>query len=49
MNHIGELILDTEHVGSTAVPNLCTKPYIDIVIEGYSKLKETIDKLSELG
>ncbi len=49
--HLGELIIRVEHVGSTAVPGLCAKPCIDIdiVIEDYSKLPTIIEKLSELG
>ncbi|MEF8874131.1 MAG: GrpB family protein [Candidatus Thermoplasmatota archaeon] len=51
MDHLGDLVVDIEHVGSTAVPGLCAKPYIDIdiVIEDYSSFEETRDRLSELG
>lgn len=51
LENLGDLVVDIEHVGSTAVPGLCAKPYIDIdlVIEDYSRLDETIEKLSELG
>lgn len=49
--HLGNLIMDIEHVGSTSVPGLAAKPIIDldIVIRSWSLLPEIIDKLSELG
>jgi len=51
LEHLDNLILDVEHVGSTAVPGLCAKPCLDIdlVIEDYSELQEIIDRLSDLG
>lgn len=30
--HIGRLVLDIQHVGSTAVPGLDAKPIIDIAV-----------------
>ena len=30
--HIGHLVLDIQHVGSTAVPGLAAKPIIDIAV-----------------
>lgn len=49
--HLGILILDIVHVGSTSVPGLAAKPVIDldIVISSMSLLPEIINKLSELG
>ncbi|CAM2907483.1 GrpB family protein [Paenibacillus sediminis] len=50
-DHLGSLIIDIEHVGSTSVPGLAAKPIIDldIVIHSMTILPEIIDKLSELG
>ncbi|MEK0316260.1 GrpB family protein [Cohnella sp. 56] len=49
--HLGGLIIDIEHVGSTSVPGLAAKPIIDldIVVDSMTNLSEIIDKLSELG
>ncbi|GAB6931131.1 GrpB family protein [Paenibacillus sp. JCM 10914] len=49
--HLGDLPLSIEHVGSTAVPGLPAKPIIDmdIVIPSVNLLSQVIDKLSELG
>lgn len=48
---IGDLILDIEHVGSTAVQGLSAKPCIDldIVIKDYSVFAQLADRLAALG
>lgn len=50
-DHLGDIILKVEHVGSTSVEGLAAKPIIDldIVIESYDVLTEVIIKLQELG
>lgn len=48
---IGEYIIDIQHVGSTSIPNLDSKPIIDIVI-GIKKLNDgflCIEPLKKLG
>lgn len=49
--HLGELVVSIEHVGSTSIPGLAAKPIIDldVVIESFSQLSVIIDKLGELG
>ncbi len=49
--HLGDMILGVEHVGSTAVPGLCAKPCldVDVVIEDYSKFQAVKERLSEIG
>ncbi|MCK4261211.1 MAG: GrpB family protein [Halanaerobiales bacterium] len=49
--HLGDLALSIEHVGSTAVPGLSAKPIIDIdvVIESVEFLPEVVGFLSKLG
>jgi GrpB-like predicted nucleotidyltransferase (UPF0157 family) len=37
MDAIGDTVVEVEHVGSTAVPGLCAKPIIDIIV-GIRKL-----------
>ncbi len=51
LEHLDNLILDIEHVGSTAILGLCAKPCldIDIVIEDYSDFSKLTEKLSNLG
>ncbi len=51
LKHLDDLIVDVEHVGSTAIPGLCAKPCLDIdlVIEDYSDFQAVIDGLSDLG
>ena len=48
---LGDLILDVEHVGSTAVPGMSAKPCIDIdvVIEDYTVFDEVVKKLESIG
>lgn len=48
---LGDLAVEIEHVGSTAVPGLAAKPIIDIdvVIADRSKLPPVIERLSEIG
>jgi len=48
---LGDLLLEVEHVGSTAVPGLCAKPHLDIdlVIEDYTSFQEVEEALAELG
>ena len=50
-NALGNLAIAVEHVGSTSVEGLSAKPIIDldIVIEDYSVLNETVKLLSEIG
>lgn len=45
------IIIDIEHVGSTAIPNLATKPIIDmdVIIESRELLSEICIKLQKLG
>jgi GrpB-like predicted nucleotidyltransferase (UPF0157 family) len=53
LGQLGEkIILRIEHFGSTAIPKIKAKPYIDIIIEIESELlfNETIiEKMSEIG
>jgi len=51
ISHLNDLIVEVEHVGSTAVPELCAKPCIDIdvVIEDYSAFSKVTEALSDLG
>ena len=37
--HIGHLVLDIQHVGSTAVPGLDAKPIIDIAVAVNSSME----------
>lgn len=48
---LGDTALRIEHVGSTSVPGLSAKPIIDIdvVIEGYDKLSDAVEKLATIG
>lgn len=48
---LGDLIIAIEHVGSTAIENLCAKPIldIDIVIKDKSILPNIIEKLEAIG
>ena len=50
-SHLGKLIADIQHVGSTAVVGLAAKPIIDIdlIIDDRNKLNDVIDKLATLG
>jgi len=47
---IGDVVLDIQHVGSTAVPNLAAKPVIDIMIavENLQQIKDSVPKLEAL-
>ncbi|MNW52710.1 dephospho-CoA kinase/protein folding accessory domain-containing protein [compost metagenome] len=49
--HLGDLALSIEHVGSTSVPGLAAKPIIDldIVIDSMELLSQVIEKLNNLG
>ena len=51
IEHLGGLIMDIQHVGSTSVPGLAAKPVIDIdlIIEDHSALKPVTDILAKLG
>ncbi len=51
LESLGDLLIEVEHVGSTAVPGLCAKPHLDIdlVIENYSSFRDVIDVLGTLG
>ena len=48
---LGELALDIEHVGSTAVPGLSAKPIIDIdvVIRDYARFDAVVRALKAIG
>ena len=48
---LGQTILEIHHVGSTAVPGLCAKPVLDILVS-ISNLKtgvELVPQVAELG
>jgi GrpB-like predicted nucleotidyltransferase (UPF0157 family) len=49
--HLGALVTEVEHVGSTAVPGLIAKPIIDmdVVLASPSYLPEVIRRLGTLG
>lgn len=49
--HLGDLTLSIEHVGSTSVPGLAAKPIIDIdiVIDSMELLPQIVMKLNHLG
>ena len=49
--HLGPLVAEVEHVGSTAVPGLTAKPVIDmdVVLASPSDLPEVIRRLGALG
>lgn len=51
LQHLGNLILSVEHVGSTAVKGLAAKPIldIDVVIKDRDNLSLIEEKLAELG
>ena len=48
---IGDLIIGIEHVGSTSVEGMMSKPCIDIdiIINDYSIFKSVLEKLEEIG
>lgn len=48
---IGEMVVDIEHIGSTAVPGLSAKPIIDIMagLRGSSDAEACLPLLGELG
>jgi GrpB-like predicted nucleotidyltransferase (UPF0157 family) len=50
-SHLGNLIIEVQHVGSTSVEGLAAKPVIDIdlIIESNQILPEIIKKLGSLG
>ena len=50
-DHLGDLILRIEHVGSTAVPGLDAKPIIDIdvIISSEGMLQKVITRLEKMG
>ena len=51
MGVIGDMVVEVEHVGSTAVPGLCAKPIIDIMV-GIRKLidaENCIEPLESIG
>lgn len=51
VEHVGDDIVDIEHVGSTSIPGLKAKPVIDvdIVVSSTKKLQRVIGKLEKLG
>lgn len=48
---LGSQIIELEHIGSTAIPNIIAKPIIDIMIgvENLSKAEHVVLSLCELG
>jgi GrpB-like predicted nucleotidyltransferase (UPF0157 family) len=51
LGRLGDLAMGVEHVGSTAVPSLCSKPIIDldVVIADRQSLPEAVQRLASLG
>lgn len=51
MNCIGDLVLDIEHVGSTAIEDLASKPIIDfnIIMDSYDIFPLIVKKLETVG
>jgi len=51
MEQIGELVIEINHVGSTAVPGLCAKPIIDLIatIESYNVFPSIVTRLENVG
>jgi GrpB-like predicted nucleotidyltransferase (UPF0157 family) len=51
LEHIGDIVLDIKHMGSTSIPGLAAKPIIDIiaVIESYDIFPEVISRLNKIG
>ena len=51
MEKLGELVLEIEHIGSTAVPGISAKPVIDILIavKDMGRAMECAVKLADLG
>ena len=51
LRHLVDLVLDVQHVGSTAVPGLAAKPIIDIdlIISQREHLDNVVEKLRLLG
>jgi GrpB-like predicted nucleotidyltransferase (UPF0157 family) len=49
--YVGDLIIGAEHVGSTSIEGLSSKPIIDLdlVIESYDVLPEIIARLQQYG
>ncbi len=51
LNSLGETVVEIEHVGSTAVPGLAAKPFVDLLV-GVSLLDlkpETLETMQRLG
>ena len=48
---LGSAILDVQHVGSTAVPGLCAKPILDVLVSvrDFAVAREMIPQLATLG
>ncbi len=42
-------ILDIQHVGSTAIYNICAKPILDIAVRLYSIKKMDVDSMKQMG
>lgn len=50
LEHLENLVISVEHVGSTAVPGLCAKPVIDIdIVITTSQLQNVSAELTKLG
>ena len=50
-NVIGDFVIDIQHIGSTAIPNIVAKPIIDIAVmlSSLDKAKDLIKPLGNLG
>jgi GrpB-like predicted nucleotidyltransferase (UPF0157 family) len=50
-NACGELLVDVQHVGSTAVPDLPAKPILDIVaaVVTFDSMPELVRRLADIG
>jgi len=48
---IGDFVIDIQHIGSTAIPNIMAKPIIDIavMISSLDKAKDLIKLLADIG
>ena len=48
--HVSNIVLDIVHAGSTSVPGLASKPFIDFnIIESYDVFPQLAERLRKLG